>query len=198
MDVVLTVEDVETRLEITVELDAAAAAADDVGGDEGEEVDVDTAVVVVVAAAVELDTAASELVILGGEELELGVVDGGEALVLEGADDEDGGVEEEDAADELGLGFTTAFSLATGEGAGLLAEELATAELLPAPLKPPSKTTKFALTPLDTVTTQKLAPPAPSVVAPTISLTLFVSGSMAHGRPLHSPSHTISTPHVGI
>ena len=70
---------------------------------------------------------------------------------------------------------------------------------LPAPESGPWKTTKLALTPCGTVTTQKAAPPAPSVFAPTISFTPLVPGSIAQGRPLQpSPSHTISTPQDGM
>lgn len=69
---------------------------------------------------------------------------------------------------------------------------------LSGPFFPPSKTTKLALEPLGTVTTQKAAPPTPMVAAPSISFTLCLEGSMAQGSPLQCPSHTISTPHVGI
>ena len=64
---------------------------------------------------------------------------------------------------------------------------------------PPSKTTKFAFDPSGTVTTQKFAPPAPSEeVEPSTSFTLCTAGSIAHGRPLQCPSHSILTPQVGI
>lgn len=66
------------------------------------------------------------------------------------------------------------------------------------PLIPPSNTTKLAVAPFGTVTTQKFAPPAPSVLVPSISLTECLEGSIAQGRPLQLPSQTISTPHVGI
>lgn len=66
------------------------------------------------------------------------------------------------------------------------------------PFFPLSKTTKLALVPLGTVTTQKAAPPTPMVPAPSISFTLCFEGSIAQGSPLQCPSHTISTPHVGI
>lgn len=63
----------------------------------------------------------------------------------------------------------------------------------------PSNTTKLALLPFGTVTTQKLAPPTPTVPPPDISFTLCFEGSMAQGRPLQPPpSQTISTPQVGI
>ena len=64
---------------------------------------------------------------------------------------------------------------------------------------PPSKTTKFAFDPSGTVTTQKFAPPAPSAeFCPSTSFTLWTAGSIAHGRPLQCPSHSILTPQVGI
>lgn len=132
-----------------------------------------------------------EAALLGELELELdddgfgdGELDGEEV----GAADDDGGVVGDDE----------------GGGDGELLEAFALLdelppELLPAPLKPPSNTTKLALLPLGTVTTQKLAPPAPSVLVPVISFTVCLDGSMAHGRPLQPPpSQTISTPQVGI
>jgi hypothetical protein len=77
-------------------------------------------------------------------------------------------------------------------------------DFFPPSPEPPSelpalKTTTFAVAPLGTVTTQKLAPPAPEacwalVTPPTPSL----DGSMEHGVPLHSPpEQTILTPKVG-
>ena len=69
---------------------------------------------------------------------------------------------------------------------------------LSASSRPPSNTTKFAFAPGGTVTTQKLAPPTPSVLVPSISFTWCLDGSIAHGRPLQLPSHSILTPHVGI
>jgi hypothetical protein len=68
------------------------------------------------------------------------------------------------------------------------------------PEEPPDPVmTKLAFTPWGTVTTQNAPPPAPLVELPTISLTPFWLGSMAHGRPLHPPpSHVISTPQLGI
>lgn len=69
-------------------------------------------------------------------------------------------------------------------------------ELLPAE---PSKTSKFAVAPGGTVTTQNDAPPAPSVALPTISFTPFWLGSIAHGRPLQEPPlQVISTPQFGM
>ena len=63
----------------------------------------------------------------------------------------------------------------------------------------PSKMTKFALTFFGTVTTQNAPRPAPVEELPIISFTLFLAGSIAHGRPLQpSPSHSIFTPHFGI
>jgi hypothetical protein len=68
----------------------------------------------------------------------------------------------------------------------------------PEPVEP-SNTTKFAFPPLGTVTTQKAPPPAPLEEPPTISLTPFLEGSIAQGRPLQpSVSQTISTPQVGM
>jgi hypothetical protein len=69
-------------------------------------------------------------------------------------------------------------------------------ELLPLE---PSKTSKVAVAPLGTVTTQKAPPPAPFELLPTISFTLFWLGSILHGRPLQFPPlQVISTPQVGI
>ena len=62
-----------------------------------------------------------------------------------------------------------------------------------------STTTYRAEPPLGTVTTQEAAPPAPTELLPTSSLTPCWDGSMAHGRPLQpSPSHTISILKVGF
>jgi len=65
---------------------------------------------------------------------------------------------------------------------------------------PALKTTRFALLPVGTVTTQKPAPPAPS--ADSDDVTVFIAltdGSIEHGRPLHPPpSHSILIPQVGI
>jgi hypothetical protein len=73
--------------------------------------------------------------------------------------------------------------------------ELAGLEVL-LPLPPTSKTTMLALAPLGTVTTQKEPPPAPSEPLPVISLTAFLDGSIAQGRPLQlaPSSQIISTP----
>ena len=69
----------------------------------------------------------------------------------------------------------------------------------PLPFSPPSKTTKLAVAPLGTVTTQNAAPPAPSELQPSIWFTWCLEGSIAQGKPLHSPpSQTTFTPHVGI
>lgn len=83
--------------------------------------------------------------------------------------------------------------------AGTDAEDEDEDSSLPPLLLPPlSKTTICAFSPFGTVTTQNEAPPAPSSVLPIISLTLFTSGSILQGSPLHpSPSHSISTPNSG-
>lgn len=87
-------------------------------------------------------------------------------------------------------------------GAGAEEDDFGESDLLllpsTGPFFPDSNTTKLALEPFGTVTTQKVAPPTPMVAAPSISLTLCLAGSMAQGSPLQCPSHTISTPHVGI
>lgn len=153
-----------------------------------------------VEGSAELDELAS-LVELGA-----GVVLGDKDVVLGAVDDDNGeGVGED--VDELLPTATCCFCAIEGAAAKLTEEtgelldspDLPEPESSPALLRPPSNTTKFALTPSGTVTTQKLAPPAPSLLLPTISLILFWDGSIAHGRPLHpSPSQTISTPHLGI
>lgn len=62
-----------------------------------------------------------------------------------------------------------------------------------------SNTTILAFASLGTVTTQKVAPPAPGVSVPEHWLTECFLGSIAQGRPLQpSPSHSILTPHFGI
>ena len=117
----------------------------------------------------------------------------GAALEL---DDGIGGAELDDGA----AGFADEDAGAAGGEGGddePLEDSAVPDELAPELL--PSKTTKLALLPLGTVTTQKLAPPTPIVPPAEISLTLCVEGSMAHGRPLHPPpSQMISTPQVGI
>lgn len=83
--------------------------------------------------------------------------------------------------------------------AALVVEEALTEVLLAA--EPMGNTTMLAVTPLGTVTTQKLAPPAPfassSAVTPPMP---SVDGSMEHGRPLQTaPSgHSNLTPKFGI
>ena len=74
-----------------------------------------------------------------------------------------------------GVGVGVGVGVDVGVGDALLdgaAEELEEPEP-PEPEEPPLPpvTTKFALTPCGTVTTQKLAPPAPSLCWPTSSLT---------------------------
>ena len=76
----------------------------------------------------------------------------------------------------VGSGVGVGFELEVGSGAGELPSTCATdcgapPEPLSESLMPPSKTTKLAVAPFGTVTTQKLAPPAPSVLLPSISLT---------------------------
>lgn len=67
------------------------------------------------------------------------------------------------------------------------------------PFESSSTTTYRAEPPLGTVTTQEAAPPAPTELLPTSSLTPCWDGSIAHGRPLQpSPSHTISILNVGF
>lgn len=84
------------------------------------------------------------------------------------------------------------------EGAAVVEWESSSPPLLPLPPPDFSKTTTLAFSPLGTVTTQKVAPPAPTEVLPIISLTAFTAGSILHGRPLQpSPSHSISIPKSG-
>ena len=64
--------------------------------------------------------------------------------------------------------------------------------------EPLSKTSRVTLTPLGAVTTQKAAPPTPMVEDPSISLTSFLAGSMAQGRPLQCPSHVKRMPKSGF
>jgi hypothetical protein len=107
---------------------------------------------------------------------------------------------------ELGGGIVDdGVGVGVGDGVSLCFAD--SFEPLPLPLPEPepadpddfSKTTKLAFTFGGTVTTQKLPPPAPSVLVPSISLTLCLAGSTAQGRPLQPGlSQTISTPHVGI
>lgn len=124
-----------------------------------------------------------------GVELEL-EEDGFDGAELDGAElrDEDDGFAD---GDEEGAGEDEGGGDELLEGLALLGE-------LPPELLP-SNTTKLALLPFGTVTTQKLAPPTPIVPPLDISFTLCFAGSMAQGRPLQPPpSQTISTPHVGI
>ena len=102
----------------------------------------------------------------------------------------------------VGVGAGVDESVLLGGGGGGEVDDFGESDMLfcpsPGPFFPPSNTTKLALEPFGTVTTQKVAPPTPMVAAPSISLTLCFEGSMAQGSPLQCPSHTISTPHVGI
>ncbi len=106
--------------------------------------------------------------------------------------------------DAPGLGSSADDGAGVGVGEGDEEGELLGAfppppaeELPPEPLA--SKTTKFALLPFGTVTTQKAAPSPLIVGLPDIWLTLCLAGSTPQGRPLHPPpSQTISTPQFGI
>lgn len=61
------------------------------------------------------------------------------------------------------------------------------------------KTTMFAVEPFGTVTTQKSAPPAPeAAVALLTNPKPSELGSMAQGRPLQCPSHSIFRPKEGL
>ena len=108
------------------------------------------------------------------------------------ADDGDGDGDGELLGDWDGAGELEAGALGEEAGSGIGSDSLSES------LVPPSKTTKLAFDPSGTVTTQKLAPPTPSLPPPSTSLTWCLLGSIAHGRPLQSPSQTISTPQVGI
>jgi hypothetical protein len=81
---------------------------------------------------------------------------------------------------------------------GVLVEtSMVSDEVLPLPSF--SKTTMCAVEPLGTVTTQPVAPPAPTKGSPIISLTLLIAGSILQGRPLQPPpSHSISIPKSGL
>jgi hypothetical protein len=81
---------------------------------------------------------------------------------------------------------------------GVLVEtSMVSDEVLPLPSF--SKTTMCAVEPLGTVTTQPVAPPAPTKGSPIISLTLLTAGSILQGRPLQPPpSHSISIPKSGL
>lgn len=102
----------------------------------------------------------------------------------------------------VGVGAGVDEGVLLGGGGGAEENDFGESDLMLFPLSgpffPPSNTTKLALEPLGTVTTQKAAPPTPMVAPPSISLTLCFEGSIAQGSPLQCPSHTISTPHVGI
>ena len=126
---------------------------------------------------IEVDETATELV-------EIAVDDDGEDVVLAAAEVEEGaGVDVEvDAGVDIVVEELTATTAAFCTGADGPAEELAGGpsllellllELLPALLALPSKTSKYALTPFGTVTTQNVAPPAPTELDPTIWLTWF-------------------------
>jgi hypothetical protein len=114
------------------------------------------------------------------EELLVDVDDGGGVEVLELVEDGVG----------VGVGVGEALEEAAfDEDAGFELPEL-----------PISKTTISAVNPEGTVTTQKLAPPAPlawsALVTPPIP---SVDGSFEHGSPLHpEPEHSTLIPKVGI
>jgi hypothetical protein len=83
------------------------------------------------------------------------------------------------------------------EVAELVGTETVSEEVLPLPSF--SKTTICAVSPFGTVTTQPVAPPAPTKGFPIISLTELTAGSILQGRPLQpSPSHSISIPNSGL
>ena len=112
-------------------------------------------------------------------------------LVDGGGVDEVVGIED----DELGVG------VGVGEGVGeALLEAALDDEEAEDPEPPSSKTTTSAVRPEGTVTTQKLAPPAPeawsALVTPPIPTT---DGSIEQGSPLHpDPEHSILIPKVGM
>jgi hypothetical protein len=83
-------------------------------------------------------------------------------------------------------------------GVAVLVEtEMVSDSVLPLPSF--SKTTMWAVSPLGTVTTQPVAPPAPVKGVPIISLTELTAGSILQGRPLQPPpSHSISIPKSGL
>lgn len=124
---------------------------------------------------------------------ELGVLD---VEVVDGVEVVEGVV-----VDGVGLGVLLALLallVLEVEGTAMDDDELEPPEP-PEPLPPFSNTTTWAFSPLGTVTTQKLAPPAPGFLPPIISLTLLTSGSILQGRPLQlPPSQTTSTPKSGI
>jgi hypothetical protein len=124
-----------------------------------------------------------------GAELELLFVGLGVGVKLD-SDELDSDELDSDELDGLGTAATDDF------GGGGVAFDSSSSSSVPA-----SNTTKFAFDPSGTVTTQKLAPPAPFEFkgpSPSTSFTLWTAGSIAHGRPLQGPSHSILTPHVGI
>ena len=118
----------------------------------------------------------------GSSDLE--VVDEGDKVDLGEVEDGDDVDDDDDVVDdgEEDGGFESCLLALSSAGAG-----------------PEPKTTMLAFDPWGTVTTQNAPPPAPSDELPTISLTLFFSGSIAQGRPLQPPpSHSILTPQFGI
>lgn len=142
-------------------------------------------------------------VVVEEEEVELVVV------VLEEEEDDDDDVELELELEleevELELGELVLVELGATEDEeeelGAWAAAFAWGPLTLLLLLPPSgpNTMMLAVDPLGTVTTQKLPPPAPTVALVLHSFTLWMAGSMAHGRPLQPPSgHSILTPQLGI
>lgn len=189
LEVEANVEEAIDELDNTVELDGLEVVVGvelEVGVGVGVELVVGVEVVVGVEDVVGVD------VVVGVEEVVGGtlVVDGSEvvdgAAVVDGAEDVDGGAVVEGACDEE------------------LELELSLLELLlPDPLESPellldpsiSKTSIWIEEPEEAVPTQKLLPlESPEVT----SLTPFLEGSIAQGRPLQlSPSHTRRTPNDG-